>query len=390
MASVVVAYGRTQSGKSTTLGKIQTRGRAPPQVGDGDGESVTDKPSVIETEVGLTLDTPGLDDTKLRFSDDEAGRRVAIGVGACNVDRVKFLVFESLANDAMHLRGTLEKLARTFGANAFRASVVIATKADMLPDPLKRRKRVDAIQKIAAQQGLCGVVVWQNESVDDAGLIAQLERLRVALTSFEGIPTTDLEDLRNRQRVRAQRLCDAHPTQTQIVDVVVTERYVEPRSEREPYEVPYLDQEAYTEEYDTPEVYEVPEHRTHTYEGPQGSSAGVARLLIGAAASALGMGGAASLSIGNAVGGLLGNRGTRTHHETVMVQKVRMKRSQRQATRNVKKYRTDYRTETRYDEKVRDVVQQKVVEYRLTVDHFMEQALAEITDEIRQSLASNQ
>eukprot|EP00927_Polykrikos_kofoidii_P005324 TRINITY_DN1210_c0_g1_i6.p1 TRINITY_DN1210_c0_g1~~TRINITY_DN1210_c0_g1_i6.p1 ORF type:complete len:384 (+),score=60.58 TRINITY_DN1210_c0_g1_i6:67-1152(+) len=361
MATVVVAYGRTQSGKSTTLGKIQTPGHAPPQVGDGDGESVTDKASIIETEVGLTLDTPGLDDTKLRFSDDEAGRRVAIGVAASNVNRVKFLVFESLANDAMHLRGTLEKLVRAFGVNALRASVVIATKADMVLNSSKRQKRVDIIRGVAEEQGLGGVVVWQNEGIDNAGFMEQLALLRAALASFEGIPTVELEDLRNRQHALAQRLCDAHPTQTKTVDVVVREKYVEPRSEQEPYEAPYVEQEAYTEAYDVPETYEVPEQREYAYKRRRGG-----------------------------LPGWLGDTKTCTGYTTVMVQKVRMLRKARQLMRDVTKYRTEYRTVTRYDEKERDVVQQKVVEYRLTVDRFMEQALAEIVEEIRLSLASAQ
>ncbi|CAK0867143.1 unnamed protein product, partial [Prorocentrum cordatum] len=105
---------------------------AMPATGDGAGESVTQFPAVIDTELGLMLDAPGIDDTMLRFSDDEAGRRVALALAASGVTHVKFLVFESLANDAMQLRSTLEKLFRAFGAAVAPATLVLATKADML------------------------------------------------------------------------------------------------------------------------------------------------------------------------------------------------------------------------------------------------------------------
>ena len=60
---VIVTYGRTQSGKSTTLAKLLKRAQAAPCVGNGDGESVTAKPTLLHTgrsdhtAVNITLPT---------------------------------------------------------------------------------------------------------------------------------------------------------------------------------------------------------------------------------------------------------------------------------------------------------------------------------------------
>lgn len=328
-----------------------------PNTGDGGGESVTDHATVFDTDLGLMLDTPGIDDTKLRFTDDEAGRRVALGVVASGVTNVKFVVFESLANDAMQLRGTLEKLSRAFGACALRGCVVLATKADMEQDPQRRERRLALIRAVMQQQQLREVVLWQNEAIDAAGAAAQLANLRQSLDRIQGVATADLEDLKARQRVRAQQKCDAYPTQTKTTNVDVDEQYTVPRPVQEIYQEPYVEQEEFMEDYDAPETYDVPEQRSYTYEKRRGG-----------------------------IAGLLGETKTCTGHTTVMVQKVRFVSKKRKATRPVTKYRTAYRTVTHYDTKTRKKSVPKTVEYRLPIDRFMDEALAEIVEEVRQSL----
>lgn len=358
MACAIVAYGRTQSGKSTTIGMLKKPDQAMPATGDGAGESVTERATVIDTELGLMLDPPGIDDTRLRFTDDEAGRRVALGVATSSVDTVKFLVFESLANDAMQLRGTLEKLNRAFGATAARATLVLATKADMVQNLERRERRLGLIRAVVAEQGLHGPVLWQNEAISDDGYQTQLATLRAGLAQVQGVTTADLQDLRERQRRKAQELCDAYPTQTKTTNVEVDEQYTVPRQEQEPYQEPYVEQEQYTETYEAPETYEVPEQRSYTYEKRKGG-----------------------------IGGALGQTKTCTGYHTVTVQKVRMVSKQRQATRPVTKTRTAYRAVTKYDTKTRKKTIPQTVEYRLTVDRFMDEALQVIIEEVRQSLA---
>mmetsp|Transcript_13274 Transcript_13274/g.23005 ORF Transcript_13274/g.23005 Transcript_13274/m.23005 type:complete len:362 (+) Transcript_13274:99-1184(+) len=358
MACAIVTYGRTQSSKSTTVGKLKKPGQAMPVTGDGAGESVTVQASVIDTQLGLMLDTPGIDDTRLRFTDDEAGRRVALGVAASGVNKVKFLIFESLANDAMQLRGTLEKLNRAFGATAARAACVLATKADMLQsNPERRERRLNLLREVITEQSLHGPVLWQNEAISEADYEAQLAELRATLAQVEEVTTTDLQDLRERQRRKAQELCDAYPTQTKTTEVEVDEQYTVPRQEQQAYQEPYVEEEQFTESYEVPETYQVPEQHSYTYEKRRGG-----------------------------IAGLLGDTKTCTGYHTVMVQKVKMVSKTRSSTRPVPKTRTAYRTVTKHDTKTRKKMVPKTVEYRLTVDRFMDEALQMIIEEVRQGL----
>lgn len=325
---------------------------------------MTQFPAVLDTELGLMLDAPGIDDTMLRFSDDEAGRRVALALAASGVTHVKFLVFESLANDAMQLRSTLEKLFRAFGAAVAPATLVLATKADMLRNPDKRAKRLDLIFNVAQEHGLHGPVEWQNEDLADGQMSQQLLQLRDGLAQVQGTVTADLQDLYQRQLQKAQELCDAYPTQTKIEDVEIDEQYTVPRQVQEPFEESYVEEEEYTETYEAPETYEVPEQRsvTYTYTKPRGG-------------------------IGGVFGGTKTCTGETTH--TVMVQKVRMVQRQRQARRTVPRTRTAFRSVTQYDTRTRKRTVQKTIEYRLTRDRFMDEAMRLISEEVRQGLSSS-
>jgi len=288
----------------------------------------------------------------LRFTDDEVGHRVAIAVAASGAEKLKFVVFESLANDAMHVRSTLEKFMCAFGAVALGATVVLATKKDRL-DPDVGAERLELINAIAQEQCLRGVVQWQNVGLDDAGQADQLAALQACLDSFEGVATNDIEDLHQRQRLRAQQKCDAHPTQRKTVDVQVQEEYTVPRAVQETYSEPYVEQVPEVEMYQVPEIYEEPEVHTYKYQKKSG---------------------------------IFGRTKTCTGTHTVMVQKVRTMTQSRTVTKDVTKYRTAYRTVTHYDSKKRTVTKQKEVEYRLTLDRFLAEALADVIEEVKMSL----
>jgi len=141
------------------------------------------------------------------------------------------------------------------------------------------------------------------------------------------------------------------------VDVDVEEQYTEPRAVQEEYSEPYVEQVPHEEFYDEPEIYEVPEQHPYQY-----------------------------VKRHKGIGGVCGLTKTCTGYHTVMVQKVRMIPKTRTAMRDITKYRPAYRTVTHYDTKSRKVTKQKEVEYRLTVDRFMDEALAEIVEEVRESL----
>mmetsp|Transcript_51016 Transcript_51016/g.163256 ORF Transcript_51016/g.163256 Transcript_51016/m.163256 type:complete len:725 (+) Transcript_51016:72-2246(+) len=258
---VLVLRGPSQAGKSTLMAKVMTPGQGDgPAVGDGSGESVTRDTALRNTTVGRMLDGPGDGDSLLRFTDQEAGRRYAVGVAAAHATRVKFLVFESMGGDRMELRATLASLVTTFGAGALDGVVVVLSKADLRPGTAGQRK-VAAVQRIMQEQGLKELVLWQSQGLGEEGEEAQLNALRLAVQRVRGTSPSDLADLWQRQRLRAQELFDSQAPQTKQVDV------------QEEYARPYEEQEAYTEQepYEGTEVTTTPVQQSRqVWEPPHG------------------------------------------------------------------------------------------------------------------------
>ena len=227
-----VFYGPTQSGKSTTFNWLV--GNMAQQVGDGSGESVTVDPVLQQSQIGLVVDTPGLDDSLHRFTNEEAGMKVAVAVVA-EAAKVKVVVFESLASDSMRLRNTLAHLTASLGEGILKATVVLMTKADRMQGD--GNLRVERIRQTCREFGIQEAVLWQNVGIDEAGRQQQLQKLREALARLQGIATKDIENLNTRIEQRAQQLCDdALPvkktiqetyTEDELRDETFAEHYVE-------------------------------------------------------------------------------------------------------------------------------------------------------------------
>lgn len=233
---VCVLYGPTQASKSTTFrrlcGEKNLAGESV-SVGDGTGESVTEATMLRRSEIGLLMDTPGINDSKMRFTNAEAGRKVAVEVYDQNVKRVKVIVVESLANDAIGLAKTFSELDKAFGKSILKSVVVLATKADKCKGA-DRDKRLGAIKDIVQKHSGTDVVVWQNEGYSKPyGYQAQLQELKAALERVPGCATRDIEDIEKRVERRAMELAIKAPPLTEI-------RYEEEQVERTipvPYDV---------------------------------------------------------------------------------------------------------------------------------------------------------
>lgn len=251
MSLAVVVHGPSQSGKSTFLGQVMLPGQgAAPEVGDGSGESVTQDIQLLKTQVGLLVDRPGDNDTMMRFSNQEAGKRCAVAVAEAGVMQLKFLVFDSMGADTMQLRATFASLVTTFGDAVLQGVVVVASKKD-LSQGNASDKRLQAVWKVMESHGITELVTWQSQGLDDEGSGQQLVALQQSLSRVQGVSTDALEDLWQRQQRRARELCDAQPTRTREVEV--QEQYLVPYSAEESW----TEQEAYqtTESYSTQETY---------------------------------------------------------------------------------------------------------------------------------------
>lgn len=211
---VLVLRGPSQAGKSTFMAKVMTPGQGEgPAVGDGSGESVTLDTALRDTLVGRMLDGPGDGDSFLRLTDQEAGRRYAVGVAAAHATLVKFLVFESMGGDRMELRATLASLVTTFGAGALDGVVVVVSKADLRPGAAGQGK-IAAVQRAMREHGLRELVVWQSQGLGGEDDDAQLNALRAAVQRVRGSSPSDLADLWQRQRQRAQEMFDSQVPRT--------------------------------------------------------------------------------------------------------------------------------------------------------------------------------
>lgn len=239
--AAVVLFGPTQAGKSTTFNWLTDMGQAEgvaAATGDGSGESVTVEPKLRKSKIGLLLDTPGINDTKMRFTNDEAGKKIAIHVYGASLKRIKIIVFEGLNNDAIQLRHTVAALMESLGPAVLKSVVVLATKADDCKAS-KKAVRVPAIENMAQELGVGEVLEWQNEDLDEEGQAVQLANLRAALLRVPAISTADLEDLDERVARRAQELCEQAAPRRETVKTEVQEQYTEERTEVEEFDEPY-------------------------------------------------------------------------------------------------------------------------------------------------------
>ncbi|CAK9026430.1 unnamed protein product [Durusdinium trenchii] len=233
---------------------------------------------------------------------------------------------------------------------------------------------MQALRAAMAEQSIDELVLWQHaESLNEAETDAQVGVLKAALERVPGVSTTQLEDLRQRQRRRAQELCDRQSPRTR--EVQVEESFAEPYTEQEDYDeqepythhehysvsVPYSEEEQYEENepYTTIEKQAVPVEVTHT-----GKT-------------------------------WYGKKKRRTTLETKWVDVEVQKLRPVTRTRTVTKYRTEERTRpvtlyrtvtrqravTKYRTATRTVP--RTVQYTRPVTDFYQTALGQIVEEVR-------
>ncbi|CAE7340319.1 unnamed protein product [Symbiodinium sp. CCMP2456] len=379
MAEAIVLRGPSQTGKSTFMNMVLLPGDAATvAIGDGSGESVTHDIATRRTSLGLAVDGPGDNDSMMRFTIEEAGRRYAAGVAALGVQWLKFLIFESLASPAVQLRASLASLVTAFGASVLPGVVVVASQADLRTGP-QREVRLSALRAVMAEQGITELVLWQHaDSLDQAGVQAELAELQAALQRVPSVSTSALEDLWQRQRQRAQELCDRQPPRTRVVQV--EEQFAEPYTDQEAYQKqePYTEQERYTEQvpYTEQEAYEENEPYIVTeYQSVQVAEEREER----SKKTALGQRKTYTVQVTKSVPVQVQRRRPVTRHREV----TRYRAEER--TRPVTRYRavTRQRDVTRYRTAMRTV--DRTVEYFLPVEDFHQPALEAILAEVRAS-----
>lgn len=228
---MIVFFGPSQAGKTTTFNVVTGESRP---VGDGSGESVTADAFVASSMLGKVVDTPGLQDSRL-LTDEEAAETMAMAVVEAGVPLVKFVVFESLANDSMQVGNTLFKLAAVCGKGVLKSIVVALTKADMVSNHLLEGRK-ELRQRRCQEFGISEIVMWQNKAINEEGLTDQLLALQQKLARVPGTSMERIERLHEAVAHRAVELSAAAPpkkktteesyTEDVMVDQTYTENYV--------------------------------------------------------------------------------------------------------------------------------------------------------------------
>jgi len=380
----IVVRGPSQIGKTTWVNESLEHGETLMQTGDGSGESVTRETAVRRTKVGLVVDTPGDNDSRLRFSNEEAGRRCACALAAANLTSVKVLLFESIASPTIQLRASLASQVATFGETILPGVIVVLSQCDLRTGEARDR-RVQAVRNVMSEYGLSELVLWRHrEGLSADEIQAQQEDLNGALSGIPGVNTTALEDLWHRQRRRAQELCDAQPPRSR--DVQVEETYSEPYQEQEAYQEqePYNAQESYDEQvpftyqeaYTVQEPYQDTEYHTVTVQEQrqEWKHGGVRR--------ALGEKKTVTYNVQKQVPVTVTKYREATHYRDATGYRTETQ------TRTVTRYRqvTRHRNVQRYREATRMVT--RAVEYTLPIQDFYQPALDQILAEARRSFTS--
>lgn len=149
--------GQSQHGKSSFINLLS--GLNSQAVGCNDGRSCTvhigsvrfpDRFELLgssETELRF-FDVPGFGDTELRFTNREILRGMKVTLAGLESRQFDALfVFQSLAESAINLKATLERIQSMFGERVYRSTRVLMTKSDLLP-PQVLSKRGATVERI--------------------------------------------------------------------------------------------------------------------------------------------------------------------------------------------------------------------------------------------------
>ncbi|TNV79050.1 hypothetical protein FGO68_gene8470 [Halteria grandinella] len=212
---ILVTFGPTRAGKSSFINKMANKHLA--RVGEDQGESTTTEVSIhtgIVKGCHLRLfDTPGLNDSKLRFSDKELQEKVKITLlehsEKGQLDAL--LLFESCYSDSNQLRNTLNKAQQLFGTFFRKSAVVIFTK---YVKGVKSSK-IETLKDICDQNNVL-YFLWENEDIEDQEMEEQKKSLLFLINNkLQPFDVTEVQKLQEKIIERALRLREETPKEQQ-------------------------------------------------------------------------------------------------------------------------------------------------------------------------------
>ncbi|KAL7577182.1 hypothetical protein ACA910_003517 [Epithemia clementina (nom. ined.)] len=241
MKVCTVLHGGSQTGKSSFTSTLlehfghggNTHYQSMPQIGSGNGTSVTNGAFFYEVNdtsgvLTLVVDQGGWNDNQLRFTPAEGAERTCLDLVENSVDRMVFLVFESLRSDTCMLLESIKNLEEGYGEKAKESVVVVGTKRDVA-DNDELPGRIACIYDVMAQCGIAKdkLVFWQNKKLSNDQLHTQVNQLLDAIAKTPPVATDVLQSLNARIHQKADELCKAQVPRTRQVPVEVNEAYSE-------------------------------------------------------------------------------------------------------------------------------------------------------------------
>jgi len=153
--------GPSQHGKSTFVEKAVLDGVVVP-IGDGSGKSCTGKPSLYKgTRLGSLMDTPGYNDTEMRFPNQAAGEMVATQLIQIGSPNVKFIIVNSLVDMAVSLPATLKEFNLIF-PGAMGSALVLGTQVDKVSPQSDVPLKYHELEKKCKSMGVGTCMQWKS------------------------------------------------------------------------------------------------------------------------------------------------------------------------------------------------------------------------------------
>jgi GTP-binding protein EngB required for normal cell division len=272
--AAVVVIGPSQHGKSSFVELALAEGESGQatavDIGSGDGTSCTAKPALYEnTVLGTLIDTPGYNDTKLRFTNTAAGLMVADLMMQHNITEAKFILVNSLVDMAQSLPNTLKEFNLVF-PNAFTSACVLATQVDKVNPqtdvPLKYHQLTEKCKsaKIAAYMQWKSRGNGADARLPKDEVTKQFQDLKHRIGLLPTYKLAKTAELEARIERKMDELQAAHGTTQEEHTEQVEEDYVEDYEDEEEVPVP----ETVTEFVDVTETVPVQVSRIKELEEP--------------------------------------------------------------------------------------------------------------------------
>jgi GTP-binding protein EngB required for normal cell division len=238
----LVVFGPSQVGKSSFVKSLRehygvVNGKNP-QVSTGNGCSVTSSAEIFNAgDLGIVADMGGWNNSDLRFTSQDMADQTSTGLTVRSIEKVRFLVFDSLSGDTMQIRHSITELVKGFGESSKSGIIVVASKLDKV-DSDELGERLNYMRE--AMQDLCiedRLVTWQSKSFN------AVCAFKDQLESTPPVATNALQVINSLIVTRAQELCDQQDFKKSNVVFRTQENFVVERRDYESYEEPYWEKE---------------------------------------------------------------------------------------------------------------------------------------------------